>query len=155
MDEFLARSRLARCGSYREVAERIARQGFSMFLNTAASVTDWNADGTECTLVRGVAGHVRALQRRAMRHADAISRRPLIQVLEDNPLTDFVELPEQLSRLSYSNLLCGVIRGALEMVNMDVRCVISKDSLRGADCTELRLTFVSAAPEAYPFKDDD
>jgi hypothetical protein len=40
----------------------------------------------------------------------------LLQILEDNPLTDFVELPEQLSALKYSNLLCGVIRGALEMV---------------------------------------
>ena len=38
------------------------------------------------------------------------------QILEDNPLTDFVELPEQLGALKYSNLLCGVIRGALEMV---------------------------------------
>lgn len=39
-----------------------------------------------------------------------------LQILEDNPLTDFVELPEQLAGLKYSNLLCGVIRGALEMV---------------------------------------
>lgn len=38
------------------------------------------------------------------------------QILEDNPLADFVELPEQLAGLKYSNLLCGVIRGALEMV---------------------------------------
>ncbi len=27
-----------------------------------------------------------------------------------------MELPDQLSSLKYSNLLCGVIRGALEMV---------------------------------------
>lgn len=38
------------------------------------------------------------------------------QILEDNPLTDFVELPESCSNLIYCNLLCGVIRGALEMV---------------------------------------
>jgi hypothetical protein len=38
------------------------------------------------------------------------------QVLDDNPMVDFVELPEQYQQLSYSNLLCGVIRGALEMV---------------------------------------
>ena len=41
---------------------------------------------------------------------------PPQQILEDNPLTDFVELPEQLQGLRYSNVLCGVIRGALEMV---------------------------------------
>jgi len=38
-------------------------------------------------------------------------------IIDDNPLTDFVELPEQYrATLSYSNILCGVIRGALEMV---------------------------------------
>ena len=39
-----------------------------------------------------------------------------VQILEDNPLTDYVELPEQLGNLKYCNVLCGVIRGALEMV---------------------------------------
>jgi hypothetical protein len=46
---------------------------------------------------------------------------PSTQILEDNPLTDFVELPEQLAGLKYSNLLCGVIRGALEMVRTRAR----------------------------------
>lgn len=39
------------------------------------------------------------------------------QVLTDNPLADFVELPEEYrGELRYCGLLCGVIRGALEMV---------------------------------------
>ncbi len=37
-----------------------------------------------------------------------------MQILEDNPLTDFVELPEGCQNLIYCNILCGVIRGALE-----------------------------------------
>lgn len=37
--------------------------------------------------------------------------------LPDNPLADFVELPPAYGELRYSNLLCGVIRGALEMVS--------------------------------------
>ena len=41
----------------------------------------------------------------------------VLQVLEDNPLVDFVELPENCSALKYCNVLCGVIRGALEMVS--------------------------------------
>ena len=40
------------------------------------------------------------------------------QVLEDNPLVDFVELPDNCSALKYCNVLCGVIRGALEMVKL-------------------------------------
>lgn len=41
---------------------------------------------------------------------------PPLQILEDNPLSDFVELPTSLQGLKYCNLLCGVVRGALEMV---------------------------------------
>lgn len=40
-------------------------------------------------------------------------------------------------------------------VNIDAECSFVRDSLRGDDATELRLTFVAAAPEAYPYKDDD
>ena len=97
-----------------------------MFLNTPVSVAHWNEKGTECSLV-----------------------------LEDNPLAEFVELPEQLHNLKYSNILCGIIRGALEMVNVEVECTFVKDALRGDDSTEIRLKLISATPEVYPFKDDD
>ena len=39
-----------------------------------------------------------------------------LQILDDNLLIDFVELPEGCQALKYCNILCGVIRGALEMV---------------------------------------
>lgn len=37
---------------------------------------------------------------------------------DDNPLAEFVELPEEALEggLWFSNVFCGVIRGALEMV---------------------------------------
>ena len=38
-------------------------------------------------------------------------------ILKSNPLTDYVQLPEDMKNLNYSNLLCGIIRGALEMVH--------------------------------------
>jgi len=37
-------------------------------------------------------------------------------ILDENPLSEFVELPEEYPNIFYSNILCGVIRGALEMV---------------------------------------
>ena len=40
--------------------------------------------------------------------------------LDENPLAEFVELPEEALEggLWFSNVLCGVIRGALEMVSI-------------------------------------
>lgn len=52
IDEFLARSKTQRCSDFRETADKIAKAGFKMFLNVTAAVTDWNAEGTECSLVR-------------------------------------------------------------------------------------------------------
>ena len=37
-------------------------------------------------------------------------------LIENNPLSDFVELPEGHNSLNYSNILCGVLKGSLEMV---------------------------------------
>lgn len=126
IDEFLANSRLTRCGDFKETAETIAKVGFKMFLSTTATVIDWNADKTECTLV-----------------------------LDDNPLTDFVELPDACAKLSYCQLLCGVIRGALEMVNITVECTFVQDRLQGDDANHIRMRFISQKAESFPYKDDD
>ena len=64
--------------------------GFKIFLNITPTVTNWTADNKQFSLM-----------------------------FEENPLTDFVELPDDgkaQDELWYSNILCGVIRGALEMV---------------------------------------
>lgn len=126
IDEYLSKTKTTRCSDFRETADRIAKVGFKMFLNAPASVSNWNPEGTECTLI-----------------------------LEENPLAEFVELPDQLQNLKYSNILCGVIRGALEMVNIEADCSFIKDALRGDDSTEIKLKFISAPTEQYPFKDDD
>lgn len=66
---------------------------FKMYLGITPSVTNWSPAGDEFSLI-----------------------------LESNPLVDFVELPDNHNTLIYSNLLCGVLRGALEMVKcFDVR----------------------------------
>jgi len=48
----------------------------------------------------------------------------------------FVELPEECSKLEYSGLLCGVLRGALEMVQMRVECSLLRDTLWGDEAEE-------------------
>ena len=43
-----------------------------------------------------------------------------VLTLDENPLAEFVELPEEAIEggLWFSNVLCGVLRGALEMVRL-------------------------------------
>lgn len=65
-----------------------------MFLNITPNVTNWSNDNKQFSLV-----------------------------FEENPLADFVELPDDgraQNELWYSNILCGVLRGALEMVRFAV-----------------------------------
>lgn len=63
---------------------------FKIYLNITPTVTSWASDEKAFSLV-----------------------------FDENPLADFVELPEDgpYEKIWYSNVLCGVIRGALEMVH--------------------------------------
>ena len=89
-----------------------------MFLNTTASVVNWNADNTECGLVGyPIANYCHSLLNLVNGKSHQLVIWLDMQVLDDNLLMDFVELPEACGKLSYCQLLCGVIRGALEMVH--------------------------------------
>ena len=74
--------------------------------------------------------------------------------LAENPLAEFVELPEQYSSLAYSNLLCGVLRGALEMVRMRVECTLARDALWGDEVTEIRVVLKEMIEEEYIDEDE-
>ena len=61
-----------------------------MFLNITPTVANWTSDNKQFSLI-----------------------------FDENPLADFVELPDDgraQDELWYSNILCGILRGALEMV---------------------------------------
>ncbi|KAG2638663.1 trafficking protein particle complex subunit 3-like [Panicum virgatum] len=126
VDEFLAKSNVSRCVDFKETADVIAKLGFKMFLGVTATVTNWDAEGTSCSFI-----------------------------LEDNPLVDFVELPDTCQGLQYCNVLSGVIRGALEMVSMKTEVTWVRDMLRGDDAYEMRVKLIKQVPEEYPYKDDD
>lgn len=127
VDEFMARGQAGRCHAFEEAADVIAKVGFKMFLGQAATVSPggWNADKTSFALL-----------------------------LEDNPLAHFVELAEEHKKLKYSNILCGVLRGALEMVQWRCQCELVRDVVAGDDVTEIRVTLKEVLHEEVPVGDD-
>jgi len=110
IDEFLARSGVKNCSSFKDTSDFIAKVGFKMFLGTAADTVDWNTDKTAFTLRFG-----------------------------ETPITDFVELPEKYKDIKYCNIVVGIIKGALEMVQLHVECCLIKDMLLGDDYTDIRV----------------
>eukprot|EP01117_Protostelium_nocturnum_P016131 TRINITY_DN632_c0_g1_i1.p1 TRINITY_DN632_c0_g1~~TRINITY_DN632_c0_g1_i1.p1 ORF type:complete len:190 (+),score=72.56 TRINITY_DN632_c0_g1_i1:134-703(+) len=125
IEEFLARSGVPRCSDFKETAEVISKVGFKMFLGVTASVVNWDPKKNEYSLI-----------------------------LEENPLIDFVEVPEQYQSLVYSNILCGVLRGALEMVQMSVECRFVRDVLKGDDASEIKVTLKAILAEEVPVGED-
>eukprot|EP01071_Lankesteria_metandrocarpae_P013472 Lankesteria_metandrocarpae@DN7228_c0_g1_i1.p1 len=124
IEEFLSKSQVSACQDFAETADVIAKVGFKMFLGVSGEVTNWSKDNLSCSII-----------------------------LVDNPLVHFVELPQNMQDLSYSNLICGVIRGALEQVHLRVSCTFLKDVLKGDDVNEIRLELKEVLKDE--FMEDD
>ncbi|CAI8049891.1 Trafficking protein particle complex subunit 3 [Geodia barretti] len=125
IEDFFARSQQGRCHDFAQAADVLTKVGFKMFLGVVPTVANWSAKGDEFSLI-----------------------------LDQNPLVDFVELPETHQGLLYSNIICGVIRGALEMVQLEVKVWFVQDQLRGSDSTEIRVKFLKKLEDAVPAGED-
>lgn len=128
IEDFLARSGSGRCTNFRDTAELIAKVGFKMFLNITPTIDNWTNDNKQFSLI-----------------------------LDENPLAEFVELPDDgraQRELWYSNILAGVLRGALEMVQLEVETEFVSDVLQGGDSTELRVKLIKILEDEIPAGED-
>lgn len=111
IEDFAARTALPRCEDMVQTSEVISKVAFTIFLNITPQVTNWNTNKDTFSLV-----------------------------LDENPLADFVQLPtDATKKLWYSNILCGVLKGALEMVQLDCKVWFVADVLREDSHTEIKI----------------
>ncbi|XP_045490645.1 trafficking protein particle complex subunit 3 isoform X2 [Pieris rapae] len=73
-------------------------------------------------------------------------------VWDQCPLSEWVEMPN--NGLKYCALIPGAIRGALQMVQLDVQCWFIQDQLKGDAVTELRVKYIKRLEDAVPAGED-
>lgn len=91
IEDFLAKTNTGRCLDLKDTADKI-QNAFRMYLGVNPNISNWSAAADEFSFI-----------------------------FDSNPLTELVEIPDDLKGLRYCNIICGVLRGALEMVQLDVQ----------------------------------
>jgi len=124
IEDFLSKTGSGRCLDLKDTADKI-QTAFRLYLGVQPNVVNWSPAGDEFSFV-----------------------------LDSNPLTELVELPEDLKQLKYCNIICGAIRGALEMVQLDVQSWVVQDQLKGDSNTEIRVKFLRRLEDAMPAGED-
>lgn len=106
----------------KDVADKI-QTAFKLYFGSSVSISKWSRGNDEFSLI-----------------------------IDSNPLTEFVELPDSLrsTGLKYCNIYGGMVRGALEMVQIEVQTWFVQDYLKGDPTTELRVKFIKKLVDALP-----
>ncbi|CAJ0587542.1 unnamed protein product, partial [Mesorhabditis spiculigera] len=117
-DDFLSKqATVPKCTDCRQMADVLAKTAIPAYLGVPATISSWGNSDREFSLV-----------------------------LENNPLTEFVELPPNLSTLHYSQVLAGAIRGGLEAVHIKVITTATENPSN----TEIRVRFIEILKDNLP-----
>ncbi|VDM49459.1 unnamed protein product [Toxocara canis] len=120
-DDLMAKNaQIGRCTDMHQVADVLAKVALRTYLGrVSAQVSGWSSSNDEFSLL-----------------------------IESNPLTEFVEVPPELAQeLRYSQMICGAIRGALQMLHIEVQTAIVNDLNQN---TEIRVKFIRILQESVP-----
>ena len=78
-----------------------------------------------------------------------VSEKEYHLVFKENPISFYVELPEELNNLCYSNIICGIFRGMLEVSGFEIKCEFVKDKMKGDDVNDLKIELVKIIEERF------
>jgi len=153
IEDFLARTSIPRCTDFRETAEVISKVGFKTFLNITPTITFPQAPNPATTAPSTGSTSTPTLPYPS----------EFILTLDENPLAEFAELPKDAlpsadaagsEGLWFSNVLCGVLRGSLEMIQLQTEVRFVSDTLRGDDSTDIHVKLIKIMEEEQPVNDE-
>ncbi|KAF0988272.1 hypothetical protein HZS_2679 [Henneguya salminicola] len=124
IEDFLSKNPVTNCLDFQDTADIVSKNAFKSYLGIIPTVTDWNLNKTEFSIV-----------------------------FEMNPLAESVELLPSMEKLWYSNVMAGIIKGALEMVLLDVETFFVKDQLRGDSYNEIRVKLLKKNTSTLPISE--
>eukprot|EP00123_Amoebidium_parasiticum_P010801 comp20333_c0_seq1/m.25601 comp20333_c0_seq1/g.25601 ORF comp20333_c0_seq1/g.25601 comp20333_c0_seq1/m.25601 type:complete len:182 (-) comp20333_c0_seq1:234-779(-) len=124
-EDFLSRIAISRCTEFKETAEVLTKTLFSMYMGIQPPVTNWSEDSKEFSVL-----------------------------LPDNPMNDFIELPPNHTKILFSNVIAGILRGGLEAMQLKCDVWFVQDVLRGDKETEIRLRLKEVLDDEVPPSDD-
>lgn len=138
------------CTDLRPAAEILAKAAFRVYLNIVQplTVSDWSEDFTSFSLT------FPQLNNRGDSQSNSASSG---SVFFDGLGSEWVQLPEAAikGQLSYYQMLCGIIRGALEMLQMQTLVSVVADPLldRSVDSLVLSVKLVRVLEDVPPPSD--
>ncbi|CAJ0599479.1 unnamed protein product [Cylicocyclus nassatus] len=129
----------------KQVNMRLDKIGFNMGTRLA------DDSGKECAR-----GKVHGLSANSRRVPATVSNwgggdREFSLIIENNPLTELVEVPASLSSLNYSQIIAGAIRGGLEALHFKVYSSVIENPTN----TEIKIKFDQILRDNLPAGEED
>ncbi|VDM62408.1 unnamed protein product [Angiostrongylus costaricensis] len=122
-DDFLAKNaHVPKCTDCRQIADVLSKNAIPAYLGVPATVSNWSSGDREFSLI-----------------------------IENNPLTELVEVPSSLSALNYSQVLAGAIRGGLEALHFKVYSSVIENPTN----TEIKIKFDHILRDNLPAGEED
>lgn len=144
IEEYVAKAQAPPCRKFERTGDSIAKVGLKMFLGISGTVTNVVGEAPATDSGRPGPGATGSAQQQQQAYS--------IEFVE-NPLNFLVELPQHMQEsIWYSNVLCGVIRGALEQVGMHTDVHYVRDTLRGHPTNEIRVVLKNVTKDSQTFK---